>query len=178
MKKAYLIVDMNNDFVASDGALTVGAPAQKLVPSILRRAKAFLEEGNMVIFCNDCHEETDKHFAVWAPHCIQGTKGELPYGDLFSFYEENKENENVLIVPKSEYDGFYKTPLADVLAMNEVREVVISGVCTDICVFQTIYGAYKAGYFATVYKDETATFTEFGGAFLKNAAVAYKTTVL
>ncbi len=178
MKKAYLIIDMSNDFVADDGKLTVGKPAQEMVLPILETAKEYLKNGDIVVFCNDSHEEFDKHFELWPPHCIKHTKGMMPFGDLMTFYDDHKDSENVFFLPKSEYDAFYKTPLKELLDMNTVDEVRLCGVCTDICIYQTIYGAYKAGFKTIVKRSECATFTSFGDVFLSNAAVAFKTEIL
>ncbi|CAM5193241.1 hypothetical protein UACE39S_04369 [Ureibacillus acetophenoni] len=38
-KEALIIVDMSNDFVAEDGSLTAGKPAQEIVPYIVDLAK-------------------------------------------------------------------------------------------------------------------------------------------
>lgn len=55
-KEALLIVDMSNDFVAEHGTLTVGKPAQKVVPYIMDLATRFLAEGNVVVVTMDAHQ--------------------------------------------------------------------------------------------------------------------------
>ena len=75
MKSAYLVIDMSNDFLHENGSLSVGEPGRKIVPSIIRRAKEFLDAGDLVIICMDNHKETDDHFKLWPPHNITGTWG-------------------------------------------------------------------------------------------------------
>ena len=178
MKKAYLIVDMSNDFVADDGKLTVGKEAQRIVPNIIKTADTYFENGDMIIFCHDCHEEDDRHFEMWPPHSVKYTRGMMPYGALMDWYDARKGGDQVLFLPKSEYDAFYKTPLAEILQMHHVEHVRIAGVCTDICVYHTIYGAYRSWFKTEVARDECATFTPFGDAFLQNAAIALKTEIV
>ena len=178
MKKAYIVVDMNNDFVADDGSLTLGKTGQVLVEKQVKRAQEFLNNGDVVVFCNDCHQKDDEHFKMWPPHCVDGTKGELLYGALNDFYEKNKHHNHVIYIKKSEYDAFYKTTLSQQLKELNVDEVYICGVCTDICVFNTVYGAYKEGFKTNVYKDECATFTGNHDIFINQMAAIYKTNII
>ena len=62
MNEALLIVDMSNDFVADTGTLTVGKPAQEIVPYIIKLANQFLGNGQLVVIGMDAHEENDPHF--------------------------------------------------------------------------------------------------------------------
>lgn len=178
MKKAYLIVDMSNDFVDSGGSLTAGAAAQAIVPSIMARIKEFFAQGELIVFCMDNHSENDPHFRLWTPHNVIGSWGAGLYGELSDWYEAHRESENVVFLPKSEYDAFYRTELGELLSQNEIKEVYVSGVCTDICVENTVYGAYKLGYPTFVARDECATFTDNQEIFLSHMNMVYKTTII
>lgn len=50
MTKALLIIDYTNDFVADDGALTVGKPAQQLDGYLTELADRFYQNGDVVLF--------------------------------------------------------------------------------------------------------------------------------
>lgn len=178
MKKAYVIVDMSNDFVHENGSLTAGEPAQAIEGNVLARIEEFHKNGDIVVFTMDSHKPDDDHFKLWAPHNVTGTWGAEIYGRLGEWYEENKDCENVYYVPKGEYDAFYETDLADILKRNGVDTVYVAGVCTDICVFNTVYGAYKAGFPTVVAKDEVATFTPNGEIFLGQMNAIYKTEII
>ena len=84
----------------------------------------------------------------------------------------------MLYLAKSEYDAFYNTKLADILRKSKVENVYLCGVCTDICVFHTAYGAYVRGFKTYIYKDECATFTGLGDIFLEQMARSFKTNIL
>lgn len=49
MNKALINIDYTNDFVASDGSLTVGEPAQKLEKRITEISQEFLDAGEFVV---------------------------------------------------------------------------------------------------------------------------------
>jgi len=77
LKKALLIVDVQNDFCPG-GAL--GVPeGDKIVPFINRYIKIFSKR-KLPIFCTrDWHPARTKHFkdfgGTWPVHCIQNTRG-------------------------------------------------------------------------------------------------------
>lgn len=50
MKKALLIIDYTNDFIADNGSLTCGKPAQALEDYLIELANKFYDNGDYVIF--------------------------------------------------------------------------------------------------------------------------------
>ncbi|HEX7063984.1 MAG TPA: isochorismatase family cysteine hydrolase [Bacillales bacterium] len=176
-RNALLIIDMSNDFVADEGGLTAGKPAQQIVPEIVARADQFLENDDIVAICMDAHEQDDSHFELWPRHNVKGTWGQELYGELYEWYERNKENSRVLYVPKPEYDAFYETDLHDRLQEHDVDTVHLTGVCTDICDFLTAYGAYARGYQTVAYNKGMATFTDNHDVFLKQMNAIFKTEI-
>jgi len=177
MTEALLIIDMSNDFVHDEGGLTAGKPAQTIVPNIIKTANEFLKGGNVVAICMDAHEENDPHFELWPRHNVKGTWGQQLYGPLQDWYEENKENPNVIYVPKPEYDAFFGTDLDEKLKERQVDTVHLTGVCTDICDFLTAYGAYSRGYKTVAHSDGMATFTDQHEIFLKQMEAIFKTEI-
>lgn len=55
MTKALLIIDYTNDFIADNGSLTCGKPAQDLEDYLIELADKFYENGDYVIFPTDGH---------------------------------------------------------------------------------------------------------------------------
>src|SRR3954454_10370790 len=100
-KEALLIVDMSNDFVADNGTLTAGKPAQEIVPYIKDLATKFLADGNVVVVAMDAHQPNDPHFQLWMPHNIMGTEGQELYGELQEWYQKNLKNLNLIYTPKT-----------------------------------------------------------------------------
>jgi len=141
MARAWLVVDMTVDFVADDGALTCGQPAQAAVAPLLVLLQAAREQGELIVFACDAHTPDDPEFALWPSHCVIGTPGASLYGDLRLFYEQY-ESERVRYLPKTRYDAFFDTPLAEWLEAADIDEVVVAGVCTSICCYATASGAY------------------------------------
>jgi len=178
MREALLIVDMSNDFVADDGSLTAGKPAQKIVPYIVETADEFLKKDHIVVIGMDAHQENDPHFELWPPHNVVGTKGQELYGELNTWYEKHKDHPNVIMLPKENYNAFHNTGLADKLRELGVEKVHVTGVCTDICDFLTVAGADAEGFKTAIHKRGAATFTGQGEIFIEHMKRCFFTEII
>ena len=59
MAKALISIDYTYDFVADDGKLTAGKPAQAIEDDIVRVSKEAYEAGDYIFFAIDAHDEGD-----------------------------------------------------------------------------------------------------------------------
>lgn len=164
MTKALLIIDYTYDFVADDGALTAGVPAQKLESELVTLADKFLKNGDYVIFPTDGHtgDKFSPEYKLFPPHCIVGTKGQKLYGKVKDWFDEHKNNEHVYQYNKNRYSAFQNTNLDNYLRERRIDDLWLTGICTDICVLHTAVSAYNLNYKLTVPENAVATFTEYG----------------
>lgn len=152
MKKSVLIVvDMLNDFIDEKGALYCGQTARDIVPFVKKRMESFREAGNPVIYLKDAHAEDDLEFKKFPPHCIAGTWGSRIIESLAP-----QSGERVL--SKTRYSGFYDTDLEALLSGYAPDEVEVVGVCTSICVMDTVGGLVNRDYAVRVPQDGVADF--------------------
>lgn len=168
MPKALLIVDYTNDFVAENGNLTAGAPAQAIEQRVCALADQFRAADDFVYLPTDLHTENDPYHPetkLFPPHNRLNTWGREYYGALQDWYLQHQDDPNVTAFPKRRYSSFAGTPLDEWLRERQVRDVTIIGVCTDICVLHTAIDAYNLGYNITVCKDAVATFNPAGQDF-------------
>lgn len=129
--KALIVVDMQNDFVS--GSLG-SEEAKKIVPNVVDKVKNCLDSGDKVFFTRDSHGESYlRSFEgsnLPVEHCIAGTHGWEIIDELKPF-----EKQATKIIDKPTF-GSYE--LVDVLeecfAKDELREIELCGLCTDICV--------------------------------------------
>lgn len=142
-KKALIIVDMLNDFIDKNGALYCGDTARSIIPFIKQRLDAFRNRGDLVIYLQDSHDKNDKEFERFPRHCVTGTRGNEIIPELTP-----KSGEKV--IPKKRYSGFYGTDLESILESAGVEEVEVVGVCTSICVMDTVGGLANRDYNITV----------------------------
>ena len=151
--KAFIIVDMIKDFIAPEGALTVGAPGQEIVPFVVEKVAQHRAQGDAVIYLCDCHEVDDAEFKMFPPHCITGTEGA-------AVIEELAPETGDKIISKRRYSGFFATDLDIYLREKNIQEIILVGVCTNICVLYTAADARNLGYDVTIYKRGVASFNE------------------
>lgn len=159
MKEALIVVDMCNDFVADDGKLTVGKPAQLIVPYILEECEKTISAGGEVFFPTDNH--VGGYDGKWPKHCDPDTDGFKLYEPLFDFVDKRR---NTNYIPKKQYNCFHGTGLSRILKEHEIypknNTLKFCGVCTDICVLHSVAGAYFEGFTnLQVLKRGCATFS-------------------
>ncbi|XOQ12881.1 MAG: Pyrazinamidase/nicotinamidase [Shouchella clausii] len=163
--KALLVIDYTYDFIADEGALTVGAPGQAIEDAIVDKVEAFHRAGDLVVYAVDVHEQNDQchpETALFPPHNIRGTKGRELYGKVGTQYERIKGENHVIWLDKTRYSAFVGTNLDLVLRERGITDVHLVGDVTDICVLHTAVYAYSLGYKLTIYKDGVASFDTSG----------------
>ncbi len=105
-----------------------------------------------VIFACDAHIPAyDREIELWGEHGIAGTEAAKP---LAAF----KVQDGDIIIPKRRYDAFVGTDLDLTLRELGVDTLIAVGCDTNICVLQTLAGAYYNGYKTVVAADACATF--------------------
>ena len=170
-RKALIIVDMLNDFIDKNGALYCGDSVRSIIPFIQERLKAFRNRGDLVIYLQDSHDKNDKEFEKFPTHCVSGTRGN-------EIIPELTPNPGEKIIPKKRYSGFYGTDLETILESAGVDEVEVVGVCTSICVMDTVGGLTNRDYTITVPVKGVADFNqEFHEFALKRMKQLYGATV-
>jgi nicotinamidase-related amidase len=152
-RSALLVIDMQNDFLLPDAP--VRAPGGlELVPLIADLAGAARRAGLPVIFTQEMHRADRSDFGIELgfepPHCLEGTPGM----DLVAGLEPQPGD--VRIQRKRRYDAFLGTELDLVLRTRSVENLLVVGVCTDICVMSTVHHARNLDYRVILLRDGVA----------------------
>lgn len=128
MKKALVVIDMQNDFVF--GALG-SADAQAVLPNVAQRVKQARIDGEQVLFTRDTHGKdylnTQEGKKLPVPHCIKNTDGWEICEGLYRAGD--------VVFDKQ---VFGSTELAAYLQAQAFDQVEFIGVCTDICVVSNV----------------------------------------
>lgn len=78
------------------------------------------------------------------------------------------------VIDKSTYSAFYNTKLQDLLVERGVKEVIVSGVMTNVCCETTAREAFLRGYRVFFSTDATAAVDEeLHVGTLRNLAFAF-----
>ncbi len=171
MKRFVIVVDMQRDFVAADGALPVPDAEQLVAP--MQRWLGTLHPGDVagVLFTEDTHVPElyagSSEAKEFPPHCERGTAGwalvvdpaaidsDIPTYVLekgvFDMWAEPGLRMHQSGSPGSvDRDAFF----AQVLA-GGVEDVIVVGVAADYCVRWAVEGLLARGFRVTVPADLT-----------------------
>ena len=154
-KAALIVVDMLNDFIDEKGALYCGQGARDIIPFVKKRMEAHRRAGSLVVYLHDAHAKDDLEFEKFPVHCVADTWGSRIIDALVP-----RSGERVL--PKTRYSGFYGTELENILAAHGPEEVEVVGVCTSICVMDTVGGLANRDYRTIVPRAGVADFDAEG----------------
>lgn len=160
--KALIIVDYTNDFVADNGQLTCGKPAQQIEQAIVDLAKTFEKSGDFIVLATDKHDSNDPFHPeskLFPEHNVMGTVGREFFGQLAQLVHTHP---NWYQMDKTRYSAFFGTNLDSKLRERHINEIHLCGVCTDICVLHTAIAAYELGYNIVVHEQAVASFNEEG----------------
>ena len=175
MKKALIIVDVQNDFC--DGGSLAVPGANEIIPYINHLTKE--NEYDQIILTQDWHPSHHKSFAsnnnrkigetiilngvpqfMWPDHCVQGSFGAEFHKDLYI-------PENAHIIQKGKnpeidsYSGFQdnnhfmKTGMEDFLRYHDIGLVEVVGLALDYCVKFTCMDALKLDFITCLHFNGT-----------------------
>ncbi|MFC1979785.1 cysteine hydrolase family protein [Chloroflexota bacterium] len=152
MANVVLVIDMTRAFLEEGHALYCGDKARSIIPKVQRLLERELAQGAAVLFLNDHHERDDLEFKMFPPHSIAGTAETEIIPELAEYPGE--------VIPKKRFSAFYGTTLDERLNQLKPEKVIFSGVCTDICVMNTVADARNRDYQVEVPVDCVASFNE------------------
>ena len=150
---AFLVVDMQNDFLLLDAPVSVpgGLALRPLIDGIAEQSRS---AGFPVVFTQETHRADHGDFGIELafepPHCLAGSGGEDIVDGL------GVDDRDVVIRNKRRYNAFLGTELDLVLRTRGVQNLIVAGVCTDICVIATVHHARNLDYRCFVLSDGTA----------------------
>jgi nicotinamidase/pyrazinamidase len=152
-RKALVVIDMLCDFLEPDGRLYIGPTSKDVIEAVRQEVEKARASGWPVVYICDSHSEDDSEFEMFPSHCVTGTPG----ADVV---DELKPRPGDKIIPKRRYSGFFQTDLDLTLRELGVDEIVLVGVCTNICCLYTAADARNLNYKVTAVRDAMSSFDE------------------
>jgi len=165
--KALLIIDMIKGFTEPEtnkGKCALYLPdAKGLIPNINREISKLRRGVDRLIFVRDSHSDNDKEFEMFPKHCLSGTE-EAKSADGF-------EHEGIMAhnFPKTRFSALFGTPIEYLLSEYEnIEEVIVTGVCTEICILFTVADLRMRDYGVVVPRDCVSGLTKEGHEWALN----------
>lgn len=134
-KKIVIVIDMINDF--RDGVFA-NPRVERIIPNIVDLLERKVLEGYDALFLGDSHGKDDRELKIFPPHGMRGTEGAMIIPELRKFLKEDGSN----YIAKTAYAGFMRTSLMDLIIEIKPEEIILVGVCTDICVLHNAFGMF------------------------------------
>ena len=161
---ALLLVDMQNDFVSSEGKMAAFGFDVSMVQEIAPTLTEFLKEARKLgIFTvhtrviNDAAQNAPSWCAFWGPPAVtvEGTWGAQFHPGLEPLAGEP-------VVTKYAYGAFDGTNLDSILRRRDIRTLVVVGTGGLICSGDTMHRGFALGYHIVAVEDCLADFTTQG----------------
>ncbi len=170
-KAALIVADMLNDFLDPKGCLYMGAQAREIIPFVAEKIAAFRTQG-VVIYACDAHAPGDREFLYFPPHAVKGSWGSQIIPELAPAPGDYR-------VDKTRYSAFAQTNLDDILKAEQVVVVHVVGVCTSICILETVKELFDRDIPGVVFRQGVADFDPEAHTFaLRQMARLFGTKVV
>jgi ureidoacrylate peracid hydrolase len=166
---ALIVVDMQNDFCDSNGALARSGSDPSLIQAMAPRLLGLLEGarrvGIRIVHVRTEHSPWTDSASWLGRHrdrprtvCYPGSWG----ADYFPGFEPHQDagrqpGIHEFVVTKHRYSGFVGTELDLILRSNNIRSVIMTGEATNVCVESTARDAFMRDYRIVFLSDCTAS---------------------
>lgn len=125
--KLLINVDMINGFV-KEGAMADNF-IQGIVPKQIELMEQILQDSEGIAIIKDTHKKMCREFKRYPEHCVEGSK-EAELIDELKIFEKD-----ALVYAKNSTSTIYAPGfINDIDKMSNLKEVIIVGCCTDICI--------------------------------------------
>lgn len=168
---ALVVIDMQRDFCDPGGYLAALGydidATRAIIPAIATVCQTVRSWGGLVVFTREGHRPdlTDlPPLKRWRSERAGGEIGTPgPMGRLlvrgehgWDIIDELKPQSSDVVVDKPGYSAFYATDLERILSTRGIRNLILTGVTTDVCVHSTLRDAVDRNYECLVVGDACA----------------------
>lgn len=170
---ALIVVDMQNAYASKNGYLDkAGFDISSTGPVITQTAKAIAaaRKANMpiVFFQNGWDNKYAEAGGPGSPNWYKSNalktmrKNPELMGTLlakgtwdYELVDELSPQEGDIVIPKTRYSGFFNTNLDSMMRSRGIRNLVFTGIATNVCVESTLRDGFFLEYFGVVLADAT-----------------------
>jgi len=152
-KSALLIIDMQEYFLNPSSHAYIPS-AETILPGVKKLISVYSEKKLPIIFT--LHSNTLENAGMmekWWPDLLRE-------GQKESKLARGLNSSNGIIIEKNQYDAFYNTNLEKILHENNISQVIVCGVLTNICCETTARSAFVRGFEVFFTIDGTAAYSE------------------
>jgi len=153
---ALIVVDMQ-EFFLNPASPTFTCGGEAIIPNVQRLLAAFRKKNRPVIFTRHVHHPSGMDAGImgwwWEGMCHEGTPESEVHHALAPLDGEKQ-------ILKHRYSAFYDTDLETILRCQGVKDLVVSGIMTNMCCESTARDAYYRDYRVFFPADGTGSVIE------------------
>jgi ureidoacrylate peracid hydrolase len=170
-KSAVIVVDMQNSFASKKGMLDLAGFDISEAPQVIRSVKEVLERsrqaGVPIVYLQMGYQPDlsdgggptspnwHKELGIRMMNCRPELKGTLVTVGSWDFdvVDEIKPRDGDLVIVKTRYSGFARTPLDAELRKRGIQYLFFVGIATNVCVESTLRDAFFLDYWPILITD-------------------------
>lgn len=142
-RSALLVIDMQNDLCRDSRRKQ---KVDLMLPSLKKTIELFSHNKQLILYSCFALKETDEQFERFGDrYCIEGSKG----ADIIVELQPLKGG----IIYKKKHSAFFETELDRILREDDVSDLYLTGLQTQICIMTTAADASFRGYRAVAISD-------------------------
>ena len=157
MKKALVIVDVQNDFCEGGSLAVTGGHLLASKLAVLLTSDD-MEQYSKVVVTRDWHIDPGNHFSdnpdfvdSWPAHCVANTPGAdfaFGLGEIISSYNPISVKKGQYAAAYSGFEGITEDGvlLEDALRAEGITDLSVAGIAVDYCIKATMFDAVKEGF--------------------------------
>jgi ureidoacrylate peracid hydrolase len=168
---AIIVVDMQNAYASKGGYIDIAGFDVSGAPDAIAGTKTVLDAARaagvtVIYFQNGWDKDYVEAGTPGSPNYHKSNalktmraRPEL-HGTLlakgtwdYAIVDELTPQPGDIVIPKTRYSGFFNTNIDSVLRARGIRNLVFTGVATNVCVESTLRDAFHLEYFAVVLED-------------------------
>lgn len=164
METALLVIDMQYGGGAPDGSLVkmlnVDVTKQEDIVTPMIRLKDYFRDNGMLIV--NIKTEYEEDFSDWP---MLAERFEVKKHRHFTKGSTDAEiipplapREGEELIVKNRWNAFFNTALDDLLKSRNIKNLIVAGAATDVCVLETCSYAFSLNYNCIVPVETTASF--------------------
>jgi ureidoacrylate peracid hydrolase len=170
-KSALIVVDMQNAFASKKGMLDLAgldiSDAPRVVQAVKKVVETARQAGLPIVYLQMGYQPDlsdgggpgspnwHKELGIRMMNCQPELKGKLVTVGSWDFdvVDEIKPLPDDLVIVKTRYSGFARTPLDDELRRRGIRYLFFTGIATNVCVESTLRDAFFLDYWPILIAD-------------------------
>jgi len=160
---ALVVVDVQNDFCHADGVFGQSghdlSAVHAMVPRLSAGIQAWRSAGQPVVYVRTAHSD-DTDSPAWLHRSEAGSPKTCRVGSWGAEYFGIEPDAADVVIAKSRYSGFHRTTLEAELKARGVREVLVAGVLSNVCVESTIREGCLRDFQMVMLEDCCASYDE------------------